>query len=64
MKEIEDNKTTPPRGTFSIEKLVHFSCSDCQRWWTIGDGYETAYYYCPHCGKCQGFDPAKPLRVP
>ena len=36
----------------SIEKLVHFQCSDCKKWWTIGDApTDKTEWYCPWCGE-------------
>lgn len=38
---------------FSIEKLYHFSCRRCRKWWTIGDMQTlmpTTTVTCPHCG--------------
>jgi rRNA maturation endonuclease Nob1 len=35
----------------SIEKLFHFNCPDCQKWWAIGDWTPTEFMFCPHCGK-------------
>jgi len=36
------------------EKLFHFNCGDCMKWWTIGDADEKRdFWYCPWCGKKQ-----------
>ncbi len=36
------------------EKLFHFNCADCMKWWTIGDADEKReFWYCPWCGKKQ-----------
>ena len=37
----------------SIEKLFHFSCEFCNKWWTIGDAEPERQYFCPWCGKEQ-----------
>lgn len=37
--------------SFSIEKLVHFNCSNCAKWWCIGDADTHRGYFCPWCGK-------------
>lgn len=36
--------------TVSIERLAHFQCADCQKWWSIGDAPLDRNYYCPWCG--------------
>lgn len=51
----------------SVEKLHHFSCRQCQKWWTVGDADSSQMaWHCPWCGsenKCitvavsGGFDP-------
>ena len=44
-----DSMTTKHKT--SIEKLVHFQCSDCNKWWTIGDAPDDKKeWYCPWCG--------------
>lgn len=39
--------------TYSIERLVHFQCEACQKWWSIGDAPLMRGYYCPWCGILQ-----------
>lgn len=37
---------------YSIEKLYHFRCKECSKWWTIAD-YDGSYLdpiNCPRCG--------------
>jgi hypothetical protein len=34
----------------SIERLVHFRCGACRKWWSIADAPEQDYWYCPWCG--------------
>lgn len=34
----------------SIEKLYHFNCSQCAKWWSIGDWSVQKELTCPHCG--------------
>ena len=34
----------------SIEYVIHYKCSACARWWSIGDGPTTGHIYCPRCG--------------
>ena len=34
---------------FSIEKLYHFNCGKCKRWWSIGDfDINTKTLICPY----------------
>ena len=35
----------------SEERLMHFQCSHCKGWWTIGDAHLSQQYrfYCPFC---------------
>ena len=35
---------------YSVEKLFHFNCSDCKKWWTIGD-FDIQEIHCPYCSK-------------
>lgn len=43
------NKT--PRGKFTTEKLTHFSCPSCKKWWTVGDApKKKKEWHCPWCG--------------
>jgi len=39
--------------TYSIEKLYHFKCSLCHKWWSIGD-YDNRLLTCPFCGLKSG----------
>jgi len=35
-----------------VERLVHFSCSACKKWWSIGDAPEDKKeWFCPWCGQ-------------
>jgi predicted RNA-binding Zn-ribbon protein involved in translation (DUF1610 family) len=37
---------------YSIETLVHFQCTYCEGWFSIGDApLQGMSYYCPWCGK-------------
>ena len=38
-----------------LERLYHFTCGHCEKWWAIADGqYKVSdTLYCPHCGKMQ-----------
>jgi predicted RNA-binding Zn-ribbon protein involved in translation (DUF1610 family) len=50
-------------GTCSIERLAHFHCPHCEKWWSIGDPeiYRTRWF-CPWCGKESIFDLEHALR--
>jgi rRNA maturation endonuclease Nob1 len=40
-------------GTVSLEKMYHFRCVACTRWWSIADAPGTPTereWYCPWCG--------------
>lgn len=39
-----------PKHEYSIEFLIHYKCSACARWWSIGDGPTVGLIYCPWCG--------------
>jgi len=36
--------------TYSVEKLYHFRCSECNKWWSIGDFSSNGLLMCPYCG--------------
>lgn len=43
---------------FSIERLIHFQCDSCSKWWSIGDApidYKKEWY-CPWCGIKQSIE--------
>ncbi|RMG97361.1 MAG: hypothetical protein D6706_08640 [Chloroflexi bacterium] len=45
---------TPVTGSCSVERLVHFRCGACRRWWSIGDAPpDRTDWYCPWCGQKQ-----------
>ncbi|MBP8251746.1 MAG: hypothetical protein KAX40_05240 [Herpetosiphon sp.] len=35
---------------YSVERLVHFQCGVCQKWWSIGDAPHRDFWFCPWCG--------------
>ena len=36
----------------TTEKLNHFNCIYCKKWWTIGDAsIKKKNWFCPWCGK-------------
>ncbi len=45
-------------GNVSLEKMYHFRCVSCERWWSIADApgspAERAWW-CPWCGTSQRF---------
>jgi len=43
----------------SEEKLSHFSCGECRKWWSIGDAPKgKRKWFCPWCGREQAFTAA------
>lgn len=41
-------------GKASLEKLVHFQCGQCQKWWSVGDApADKTVWFCPWCGQKQ-----------
>ena len=43
-------------GKKSTEILTHFQCSECNRWWSIGDcDQDRKEWFCPWCGFKQMF---------
>ena len=40
-------------GTVFVERLAHFSCGSCHRWWSVGDWTIVKRVTCPHCGTRQ-----------
>ncbi|KKS79876.1 MAG: hypothetical protein UV57_C0006G0012 [Parcubacteria group bacterium GW2011_GWD2_43_10] len=43
----------------TVEKLFHFRCFDCHKWWTIGDApKKKTQWHCPWCGQLQKFNKA------
>ncbi len=36
----------------TVEKISHFSCSKCKKWWSVGDAPKVKKkWFCPWCGK-------------
>ncbi len=37
---------------YTVERLYHFLCGNCMRWWSIADFniVKQDSVYCPHCG--------------
>jgi len=39
------------KTTRSIEKISHFNCALCKKWWSIGDApLAKKNWFCPWCG--------------
>lgn len=34
---------------YSVEKLFHFLCYNCHKWWTISEWEPTTVICCPQC---------------
>lgn len=46
------NKNKPKKNKIYIEKLAHFSCVKCKKWWTVGDApVSKKKWFCPWCGE-------------
>lgn len=42
------------QGKASIERLVHFNCAACLKWWSVGDApTHKTDWFCPWCGQPQ-----------
>lgn len=33
-----------------IEKLSHYTCTSCEKWFSISDAPDREIWYCPWCG--------------
>jgi transcription elongation factor Elf1 len=54
MNQKKIKKTPIIKGKKTVEKLSHFQCGHCQKWWAIGDApLSRQKWYCPWCGKEQ-----------
>ena len=52
---MADSDAHKTMGTKSTEKLVHFRCRSCAKWWTIADAPARDEWHCPWCGNKQSF---------
>jgi rubrerythrin len=50
-------------GTKSIERLAHFRCKACAKWWSIGDAPTRDEWHCPWCGLKQRFADKTPKHI-
>ncbi len=49
--DYKSRKGKRGRHKVSVEKLSHFQCVNCNKWWGIGDAPEDKKeWYCPWCG--------------
>lgn len=40
----------------SIEKISHFRCQICDKWWSVGDApIQKKLWFCPWCGAEQTY---------
>lgn len=47
-------KILKKKGFKSVERLAHFSCGKCNKWWSIADApTRTRVWYCPWCGTAE-----------
>jgi hypothetical protein len=54
--QTSKGKNNQPRGLKTVEKLQHFQCGFCNKWWSIGDPDSRKQdWYCPWCGEKQKF---------
>jgi DNA-directed RNA polymerase subunit RPC12/RpoP len=37
------------KHSVSYERLAHYKCGKCRKWWTIGDARNIRNVSCPHC---------------
>ncbi len=42
---------TKNNSTRSLEKLSHFRCGHCDKWWSIADAPARKKWWCPWCGE-------------
>ncbi len=60
---IRRMSATNESGTFSLEKLSHFRCASCSKWWSIGDAPARDEWFCPWCGLKQTFADKTPKDI-
>lgn len=51
MAGVERESGEGGRMKLSYERLVHFQCDHCQKWWSIGDAPDQSAWNCPWCCK-------------
>jgi hypothetical protein len=53
-------------GTVSLERMYHFRCKACERWWSIADAPGNPAereWYCPWCGLHQSVGDKTPQKL-
>jgi len=46
-----------------VEKLHHFSCLECKKWWTVsGALVQKTKWFCPWCGSEQLYKNPRPRK--
>jgi predicted RNA-binding Zn-ribbon protein involved in translation (DUF1610 family) len=54
------------KGSLSLEKIFHFRCASCGRWWSIADAPgnpSERMWFCPWCGKEQSLTDTTPKHL-
>jgi len=55
-KQKQINKDIQLRGVRSVEKLNHFRCVYCDKWWSVADAdTRKENWFCTWCGEKQKF---------
>jgi rubrerythrin len=50
-KKVQEMPRRIERSTRSVEKLHHFICIKCSKWWSVGDApLSKTKWFCPWCG--------------
>lgn len=60
---LQRNSANTEKGTKSIEKLAHFRCVSCSKWWSVGDAPQRDEWFCPWCGLKQSFTDKTPKNI-
>ncbi|MEL0082279.1 MAG: hypothetical protein VW985_04455 [Gammaproteobacteria bacterium] len=64
VKRLQTRPDQSGFGARSLERLHHFSCVECKKWWSIGDApVERNRWFCPWCGCNQLFESRQELSV-
>jgi len=50
------------KGKISVERLSHFQCGVCNKWWSVGDAPKRNKWFCPWCGKERGYKKVTPIK--
>lgn len=51
MRNKNKNENSGKKNEIFIEKLAHFNCQKCKKWWTVGDAsISKKKWFCPWCG--------------